>query len=62
MEFRSFLFKAKTFMYECARVLKITKKPSKVEFKTIIKASALGMAIIGLIGFIVTMLRQLMFR
>ena len=35
------------------RVLRITKKPSGDEFKIIVKVSALGMAIIGFIGFIV---------
>ncbi|HLC55179.1 MAG TPA: protein translocase SEC61 complex subunit gamma [Candidatus Nanoarchaeia archaeon] len=47
------LAKLKTFIQECGRVFRLTTKPSKEEFKTILKASALGMAIIGLIGFII---------
>ena len=37
-----------TFVKECARVLKITKKPSNFEFKTIVKVSGIGILIISL--------------
>lgn len=53
--------KLKRFALECLRVLKVTKKPSNMEFKTIVKVSALGIAIIGLIGFVIQMIRQLLF-
>lgn len=49
------------FCRESARVLKVTKKPDREEFKTIVKVSALGMAIIGLIGFLVILVKQLIF-
>jgi len=52
----------KSFILECKRVLKITRKPSKVEFKTIVKASALGMAVVGMIGFVISILRQVIFQ
>jgi protein transport protein SEC61 subunit gamma-like protein len=55
------LIRLKGFWHECIRVLKITKKPTNVEFKTIVKVSALGIAIIGLVGFIVFMLKQVIF-
>lgn len=55
----SLIFKFKRFINESVRVFKITKKPSNIEFKTIIKASAIGMAIIGLIGFVIQMARLL---
>jgi len=54
-------FKAKRFFKESIRVLKITKKPNMMEFKTIVKASGLGMIIIGLVGFIISMIKQLLF-
>ncbi|MBW2987034.1 protein translocase SEC61 complex subunit gamma [Candidatus Woesearchaeota archaeon] len=47
--------KLKSYIIECRRVLKVTKKPSREEFKTIVKVSGLGMILIGLIGFIVSM-------
>ena len=50
--------KAKRFAKECLRVLSITKKPDKHEFKTIVKVSALGMLGIGFIGFLITMISQ----
>jgi protein transport protein SEC61 subunit gamma and related proteins len=48
-----FMDKLKTFFYECVRVLKVTKKPDKVEFKTIVKVSGVGILIIGLLGFLI---------
>ena len=53
--------KLKTFYVECLRVLRVTKKPNKFEFKTIVKVSGLGMAVIGLVGFIIHMGYQLLF-
>lgn len=49
----------KKFSKECRRVLKVTQKPNKEEFLTIAKVSALGMTIIGLIGFVLSMAQQL---
>ena len=58
----SLFYKLKKFVRECKRVLKVTKKPSGPEFKTIVKISALGMLLIGFIGFIVQMTYLLFFR
>jgi protein transport protein SEC61 subunit gamma-like protein len=52
--------KVKQFINECWRVLKVTKKPTKEEYKTIVKAAGLGILLIGLIGFIIQMIRQLL--
>lgn len=54
-------YKFKSFLKECKRVLKITKKPSKEEFKTIVKVSGLGILIIGFIGFVIQMAKSLLF-
>jgi protein transport protein SEC61 subunit gamma-like protein len=53
--------KVKSFLAECRRVLKITKKPSTDEFKIIVKVSGIGMGVIGLVGFLISMLKQLLF-
>ncbi len=45
---------------EYVRVLKVTKKPTMNEFKTIVKVTGLGMAIIGLVGFLLQMGRFLL--
>lgn len=49
----------KGFIIECRRVLAVTRKPTGDEFKTIVKISGIGIAIIGMIGFLIQMLRQL---
>ncbi len=57
----SFGFKLKRFYIECMRVLKVTKKPNSLEFKTIVKVSGLGIIIIGTIGFLISLIKQLFF-
>ncbi len=57
----SWKYKVKSFVLESLRVLKITKKPDAVEFKTIVKVSGMGILIIGLIGFVVQMFKLLFF-
>lgn len=52
----------KSFTRECVRVFKITKKPTKEEYKTIAKISGLGIGIIGLLGFVVHLIRVLVFK
>jgi len=56
MKFNELWIKFKLFVGECKRVLTVTKKPSKLEFKTIVKAAGLGMIIIGLVGFLIQMI------
>jgi protein transport protein SEC61 subunit gamma-like protein len=54
--------KFKGFLMECRRVLKVTKKPTGEEFKTIVKVSGLGILLIGLIGFVIHFAKQILFR
>ncbi len=56
------MFRLKTFVSECIRVFKITKKPSGKEFKAIVKISAIGIAIIGIIGFLIFTLWKLVWN
>lgn len=58
----SWQYKIKSFIREAIRVLKVTKKPDAFEFKTIVKVSGLGILVIGLIGFIVQMIKTLFFQ
>ena len=51
----------KNFIIECKRVFKLTRKPTNDEYKTIVKASGLGILIIGGLGFIISMINQLFF-
>lgn len=52
----------KDFFVECKRVLLITKKPDKQELKTIIKISGLGMLIIGVLGFLIHLAKELLLK
>jgi len=60
MDVASWPGRIKNYVIECRRVLKITKKPGNEEFKTIVKVSGLGMAIVGLIGFLVVLIKDLL--
>jgi len=55
------ILKLKRFSGECRRILKVTKKPSSFEFKTIVKVSGIGILLIGLVGFLIQMIKQLLF-
>jgi len=52
--------KFKAFYRECVRVLKVTKKPDWNEYTTVAKVAAIGLLIIGLIGFLLFSLKQLL--
>lgn len=58
-EKRTIFSRLKSFLIECRRVFRATKKPSREEYKIIVKVSGIGMLIIGLIGFIVQMVWQI---
>ena len=44
------------------RVWKVTKKPSKKDYFLTVKVVLIGFLIIGIIGFIMEMLNQLLFK
>ncbi|HLF54608.1 MAG TPA: protein translocase SEC61 complex subunit gamma [Candidatus Nanoarchaeia archaeon] len=50
----------KAFILECKRVLRVTKKPDRAEFTTIVKISAIGMGIIGIVGFLIHFAKELL--
>jgi len=54
--------KLKDFWIECVRVIRVTKKPDKGEYKTIVKISGIGMGVIGFIGFFVHFLKEIFFH
>ena len=51
--------KIKSFIEKNMRVLRITKKPDKEEYLTVSKVSAIGILVIGLIGFILFVINYL---
>jgi len=56
---QSLFSRLKSFILECKRVFRITKKPSKEEYKGIVKISAIGIAVIGILGFIIQIIWRL---
>ncbi len=42
-----------SFVLQCSRVWRIMRKPTKEEFRSISRVSAIGLLAIGLIGFLV---------
>lgn len=61
-EKQSILGKFKSFSLECRRVLKVTKRPSKLEFKSIVTVTGIGIAIIGFLGFVIQMVKLIFFK
>lgn len=47
------------FFKQCVRVLKVSKKPDKEEYFNFSKVTALGILIIGAIGFVIALVFQL---
>ena len=51
----------KSFTIKSKRVWLALKKPTKQEFETIAKVSAVGIVILGLFGFIISIFMKLLF-
>lgn len=52
----------KSFIEKCKRVWMVLKKPTKQEFITVAKVSAVGIFVIGLLGFIISIIMKLFVR
>lgn len=44
------------FLYECKRTLQVARKPDKKEYLDVAKVTGLGILLIGLVGFMITMI------
>ncbi|MBS3107578.1 protein translocase SEC61 complex subunit gamma [Candidatus Woesearchaeota archaeon] len=49
----------RSFLTQCVRVFTVTKKPSTAEFKMTLKVTGIAILIIGAIGFIISVLYQI---
>ena len=45
-----------SFLVQCARVWHLLRKPSMEEFKNVSKIAAIGLGLIGVLGFLITIL------
>jgi len=48
------------FIKQCQRVLHVAKKPDRAEFINVAKITGIGIIIIGVIGFIISIPAQLL--
>jgi protein transport protein SEC61 subunit gamma-like protein len=48
-----------TFIAKCKRVWMVLKKPTKDEFTKVAKVSAVGILIIGFLGFIISLVMSI---
>ena len=53
MEEVSKISKIKSFVIQSKRVWHVLRKPSSLEYKTVAKVSAIGILVLGAIGFII---------
>jgi protein transport protein SEC61 subunit gamma-like protein len=49
----------KPFFKKCKRVWLVLKKPTKVEFQTTAKVSAIGIALLGVLGFLISIIMKM---
>ena len=50
--------KLKSFVIKCKRVWSVLKKPTKKEFQMIAKVSAIGILILGTLGFLISIVMK----
>ncbi|MBU2053283.1 MAG: protein translocase SEC61 complex subunit gamma [Nanoarchaeota archaeon] len=48
----------KSFVLKSKRVWMVLKKPTRKEFETIAKVSAIGILLLGLIGFVISLVMK----
>ena len=51
--------KLKSFIGQCKRVWTVLKKPTRQEFMTISKISAIGILAMGLVGFLIGVIMKM---
>lgn len=52
----------KSFIVKCKRVWSVLKKPSRKEFEMIAKVSAVGILILGTLGFLISMIMKMFIK
>jgi len=55
------ILKIKSFTSQCVRVWHLLRKPTKEEFITVSKISAIGLGLIGVLGFIIAIIMNFVF-
>ncbi|MEK6880455.1 MAG: protein translocase SEC61 complex subunit gamma [Nanoarchaeota archaeon] len=50
-----------SFISQCVRVWHLLKKPTMEEFKVVSKISAIGLGVIGLLGFLISVIMNFVY-
>lgn len=50
-----------SFLSQCVRVWHLLRKPTTEEFKAVAKISAIGLGLIGLLGFVITLIMNFVY-
>jgi len=53
--------KLNSFFSQCVRVWHLLRKPTSEEFKAVAKISAIGLGLIGLLGFAITLIMNFVY-
>ena len=53
--------KMSSFYGQCVRVWHLLRKPTSEEFKAVAKISAIGLGLIGLLGFAITLIMNFVY-
>jgi protein transport protein SEC61 subunit gamma and related proteins len=53
---------AKVFLGKCKRVWQVLKKPTKQEFQQTTKVSAIGIVILGVLGFLISLIMKALIK
>ncbi|HJZ18631.1 MAG TPA: protein translocase SEC61 complex subunit gamma [Candidatus Nanoarchaeia archaeon] len=56
MEIKELTIQGKSFFLKCKRVWHVLKKPTSNEFWTVAKVSAIGILIVGVLGFTISII------
>ncbi len=58
----NFIQSFNSLIQKCVRVWKVMRKPTKEEFRAVVKVSAVGTLIIGALGFLIAVIMKFVVR
>ncbi len=56
---KDMLVSTKSFIVKCKRVWHVLKKPSRKEFESVAKVSAIGILVLGAFGFLISIIMKI---
>ncbi len=59
---KDLIIKSKSFYLKCKRVWLVLRKPTKEEFEKVAKVSAIGILVLGAVGFFISIILKALIR